>query len=47
MVLVPLLAWRTVRLVTEAERLKLGATTVNAIVVELLRLPEVPVILRE
>ena len=42
-VLLPLLALETVRLVAEAERLKLGATMVSAIVVALLRLPETPV----
>jgi hypothetical protein len=42
-VLLPLVARGTVRLVAEAERLKLGATMVSAIVVALLRLPETPV----
>jgi hypothetical protein len=42
-VLLPLLARGTVRLAAEAERLKLGATMVSAIVAALLRLPETPV----
>ena len=43
MVLIPLLAWITLRLAGEAERLKLGATTDKLIAVVLLKLPEVPV----
>ena len=43
MVLLPLPARGTARLLAEDVRLKLGTTTVNAMVVVLLRLPEVPV----
>jgi hypothetical protein len=43
MVLVPLLPRGTVRLLAEDDRVKLGTTTVSAIAVVLLRLPETPV----
>jgi hypothetical protein len=46
MVLLPLPVRATVRLLGEEERLKLGTTTVNAMVVVLLRLPEAPVMVR-
>jgi hypothetical protein len=46
MVLVPLAPWRTVRLAADAERLKLGATTVSDIVAVPLRVPEVPLTVR-
>ena len=43
-VLLPLPARGTVRVAAEAERLKLGTTTVNPIVAVLLKVPEIPVI---
>jgi hypothetical protein len=43
-VLLALPAWTTLRLAGEALRVKLGATTVRAMVAVLLRLPEVPAI---
>jgi hypothetical protein len=46
MVLLPLPVRATVRLLGDDERLKLGTTTVNAMVVVLLRLPEAPVMVR-
>ena len=44
MVLLALPPWGAVILADEAERLKLGTTTVSPIWVEPLRLPEVPLI---
>ena len=43
-VLLPVLDWRTVRLAVEVASVKLGMTTVSVTVVELLSVPEIPVI---